>query len=203
MLDLIRRKLEHRKPSAIHPLGDDTLREAAVLMALTAAPQPEVVFIKRAEHVSSHQGQVAFPGGMWEPEDTSLIHTALRESEEEIALPQGEVKILAAMEPRVTRFSVRVSPFVGLIPEGLSFVPELSEVDSVFLVPLDHLLEPGNYTRSRFQTPVGTYDAPCIFWQEYCIWGFTFGVMLDVLKEVFDFEPGSGREIRTREGGSE
>ena len=182
-------------------LGDDGVREAAVLMALTAGADPKMIFIKRAEHLSSHQGQVAFPGGMWEPEDASLIHTALRESEEEIALPRGVVEVVAAMDPKVTRFSVRVSPFVGIIPEGLVFVPELAELDAVFQVPLSYLMTPENYTRARFPTPVGTYDAPCIFYDDYCIWGFTFGVMLDMLSEVFAFQPAGGGEVLAVKGG--
>ena len=175
-------------------MGDNAIREAAVLMALTDAQEPDLVFIRRAEHLNNHSGQVAFPGGMWEREDADLMQTALRESEEEIGLPPAEVEIIAAMEPRLTRFSVRVSPYVGVIPEGLTFVPELSELDAIFQVPLPYFLNRANYTRSRFLTPVGTYEAPCIYYDNYCIWGFTYRLTLDMLAEVFGFDPGGDQE---------
>lgn len=191
---MIRNKLQHRPPQLLQPLNERAQREAAVLMALTDSCDPSMVFIRRAEHLSSHQGQVAFPGGMWEPEDNSLLDTALRESEEEIALPRSCVEVIATLEPRVTRFAVRVSPFVGVIPEGLEFVPELSELDAVFEVPLSFLLDGGNYRRKQFRTAGGVYEAPCIFYNNYCIWGFTFGLVQEVLSDVFDFQPAVSTE---------
>lgn len=163
-------------------------------MAITAGDDPAMVFIKRVESVSNHGGQVAFPGGMWEPHDQDLIHTALRESEEEIALPPEKVEIIAALEPIVTRFAVRVSPFVGVIPQGLAFVPELSELDAVFQVPVSHMLNTANYGISRFSTVAGIFEAPCIVYEGYEIWGITYGVIVDMLAEVYGFDPGLNRE---------
>lgn len=194
LLNQIRDKLRHRRPEIALPCGEEDVRDAAVLMAITATHDPEIVFIKRAASLSNHGGQVAFPGGMWESQDVDLIQTALRESEEEIALPQHQVEIIAALEPRVTRFSVRVSPFIGLIPTGLTFVPELAELDAVFQVPVSHLLDVGNYGISRFATVAGTFEAPCIFFESYEIWGFTYGVIVDMLAEVYGFDPGLKRE---------
>lgn len=183
----------------MQPLGDESLPEAAVLVALTRADEPAVVLIKRAERLNNHSGQVAFPGGMWEPEDASLLHTALRESEEEIALPPEDVEIVAALEPQVTRFDVRVSPFLGFIPAGIEYVPELAELDAVFEVPLPYLLEPANYRRMQIAASSGLYDAPCICYGEYCIWGFTFRVLCDVLEDVFDTRLMLDREVRAIE----
>ncbi|MGD9660691.1 MAG: CoA pyrophosphatase [Porticoccaceae bacterium] len=197
MLDLIKDKLQHRPPYSIHPLVDGTQREAAVLLALTRSADPRVVFIRRAVHLNSHQGQVAFPGGMWEPADTCLLDTALRESEEEIALPRSQVEVVAALEPKVTIFSVRVSPFVGFIPEGLQFVPELAELDAVFQVPLSYLLDEENYTRTKLTSAGSLYDAPCVLFEGFCIWGFTFRVLLDFLDETLGFRPELNPEIHT------
>ena len=169
-------------------------------MAVTCAQDPQVVFIKRADHLSKHGGQVAFPGGMWEQEDDSLLHTALRESEEEIALPATTVELVGRMDTVITPYSVRVTPYVGLIPEGLQFIPEASEIESVFQVPLRHLLEPANYSRSRFPTSSGVFDAPCLFYDDYCIWGLTFRILLDVLGEVYGFELERSREMLSANG---
>lgn len=195
LLDLIKDKLQHRHPLPVQPLGQEHLREAAVLMAITRSQDPEMVFIRRAEHLKSHQGQVAFPGGMWEVNDASLIETALRESEEEIALPRQHVELVAALEPTKTRFDVRVSPFVGFIPQGLIFVPELSELDAVFQVPMSYLLDEDNYGRKHIAVAGGIYDAPCVLYNEFCIWGFTFRVVLDFLAEALDFRPELHQEI--------
>lgn len=184
MLEIIREKLGHLPPEHLQPARQGQL-EAAVLMALTRGRDPDVVFIKRADRLDSHRhrhgGQVAFPGGMWEPGDESLLHTALRESEEEIALPAGKVDMIATLPPRSTLFNVRVTPYVGFIPEGLSFVPEPGELDAVFQVPLSFLAEPGNLERTRFRLHGEDFDVPCFFYQGFCIWGFTLGVLSEFL----------------------
>ena len=194
LLDIFREKLVHRQPINTFPVKRSDVRDAAVLMALTRATKPEVVFIKRADHLSMHRGQVGFPGGMWEPDDKNLIDTALRESEEEIALPRDQVEVVAKLETEISLYAVRITPFLGFIPEGLAFEPELSELESVFQVPLDHLLTASNHTESTFSTNVGVYNAPCIYYQDYCIWGITYRIMLNVFKEVFGFDPGGDRE---------
>lgn len=184
MLELIRTGLGHWPPEPRQPLTEGLIREAAVLIALTRAADPKVVFIKRAEHLTSHGGQVAFPGGMWEPEDHSLLHTALRESEEEIALPPQEVEIVASLPVQATIFDVRVSPYVGFIPDGLRFIPERGELDAVFEVPLSYLADPANMATTEFALRDGRYRVPCYFFEGYCIWGFTLQLVADLLAET-------------------
>jgi 8-oxo-dGTP pyrophosphatase MutT (NUDIX family) len=186
LLDLIRTKLRELPAEHHQPEHRENLREAAVLLAVTRADEPSVVFIKRAEHLNSHSGQVAFPGGMWEPGDKSLLHTALRESEEEIALPPGKVDVIATLPTRSTIFGVRVIPYVGLIPAGLDFVPEPGELDAVFEVPLSYLGDPGNLTRTRFEMRGGEFDVPCYLYKGFCIWGFTLGVLAEFLDHCLD-----------------
>ena len=188
MLDIIIEKLSHLPPEYRQPVGDDRIREAAVLIPVTRARDPSLVFIKRASHMSSHSGQVAFPGGMWEPEDDSLLHTALRESHEEIALEPEDVEVIAALPVRATRFNVRVSPYIGFIPEGLPLVPDPSEVESVFQVPLSFLANAGNLTHTEYKFDGGLHRVPCYFYQGYCIWGFTLHVLAEMLKYTSGLE---------------
>src|SRR5690606_13022760 len=83
-------------------------RQASVLMLFTDDPHnSEIVFTLRAKHLSKHPGEVAFPGGMWEPQDASLLATALRESNEEVGLDAKAVTLLGACSPRATRAGVR------------------------------------------------------------------------------------------------
>lgn len=186
MLDLVRERLKQFPPQEIVPGADEPIRNAAVLLALTTEADPGVIFVKRAEHVSSHSGQVAFPGGMWEPPDSSLLMTALRESEEEIALPPQQVEMLASLPPRHTRFDVRVTPYIGLVPPGLDLVPEPAELETLFQVPLSYLANPANLTTTRFSLFDGDYEVSCYLFQQYCIWGFTLGIAAEFLELVLD-----------------
>ncbi|MDM3872162.1 CoA pyrophosphatase [Porticoccus sp. W117] len=156
-------------------------REAAVLLALTMEPRPHLVLTRRAGHLNDHAGEVALPGGMWEPQDSSLLHTALRESHEEIGLPPGEVELFATLPPRDTRLGVRVTPFVGRIAADAELTPELAELDAIFRVPLEYLLDTNNLTRANFDINGKDYSLPCYQYQEYTIWGFTLALLVEFL----------------------
>lgn len=162
------------------PLKEEN-REAAVLLALTDEPEPHLVLTLRAQHLNDHAGEVALPGGMWEAEDGSLLHTALRESHEEVDLPAELVKVVATLPVRVTRYGVRVTPFVGVIPKQVDLQPEESELDEVFRVPLSFLAEKGNLGRDLFEVAGDEYLLPCYHFRHYRIWGFTLGVLADFL----------------------
>src|SRR5690554_3663446 len=123
--------VEHLTGSA-----DGYHQQAAVLLPILNLPVPELVLTRRALHLSSHAGEIAFPGGRWEPVDRNLLDTALRESHEEIALPPHEVIPLGALPVCCTRAGVRVTPVVGLVPKQQAFVPQLTELDSIFSVPV-------------------------------------------------------------------
>ena len=156
-------------------------REAAVLLALTVESQPSLVLTRRADHLNDHAGEVALPGGMWEPEDSSLLDTALRESHEEIGLPPQQVELFATLPPRDTRLGVRVTPFVGRIAADVQLRPELAELDAIFRVPLDYLLDTGNLTRAAFTINEQDYSLPCYQYQGYTIWGFTLALVVEFL----------------------
>ncbi len=112
MLEKLRERLQAHRPSRL------TLRlaEAAVLMPIVDRPEPTLLFTRRAAHLNTHSGQVAFPGGKREAQDPDLLTTALRESEEEIALPPHHVQLLGRLSEVVSLHGLRVTPYVGLIP---------------------------------------------------------------------------------------
>ena len=168
------------------------LPKAAVLIALTEEENPEVIYTLRSNKVSSHQGEVSFPGGMQEESDTSLIITALRESEEEIGLPQNCVKILGSLDTMVSRFNVSVTPFVGVIPGDVELNTSSEEIEACFRVPLSFLLKDKRYRNDEVNRKGETFYMPAYKYSSYVIWGLT--AMITVRSE----ERRVGKECRSR-----
>ena len=112
-------------------------RHAAVLVALSGPSDAlDVTLTRRAEHMNSHAGEVALPGGKHEPGDADLDVTALRESAEEIGLPASAVELLGRLEPLETINGLTVVPFVGFVPTLPALSANAAEIDCVFQVPL-------------------------------------------------------------------
>ncbi|VUD56703.1 putative Nudix hydrolase NudL [Thalassocella blandensis] len=156
--------------------------QAAVLIAVSQiCGKDHVLLTKRAEHLSSHSGEVAFPGGMWEPSDANLMETALRESHEEVGLHPARVKVNSELQATHTRRGVRVTPFVAEIdsPEGL--VPCPDELESLFWVPMEFLLQDLRVRTDLFQMNGVTYWAPVYHFSGFEIWGFTARLLVDFL----------------------
>ena len=96
-----------------------TLKDAAVLIPIVMRrPDLQVLFTRRADHLSRHAGQVSFPGGRVEDNDASVIDAALRETEEEVGLSRAHVEILGALDAYETGTGFRIQPIVGLVQEG-------------------------------------------------------------------------------------
>ena len=183
MLDKIANNLRDLPLRELQPQSAQ-VREAAVLLALTSEPEPQLVLTQRAAHLNDHAGEVALPGGMWEAEDSSLLHTALRESHEEVSLSPQDVTPIATLPVRETRYGVRVTPYIGGIPPGLTLQPELAELDAVFQVPLPYLLDKTNLVRDMFPIAGEEYSLPCYHFSGYRIWGFTLTIVVDFLNKA-------------------
>ena len=162
------------------------LPKAAVLIALTDEENPEVIYTLRSNKVSSHQGEVSFPGGMQEESDTSLIITALRESEEEIGLPQNCVKILGSLDTMVSRFNVSVTPFVGVIPGDVKLNTSSEEIEACFRVPLSFLLKDKRYRNDEVNRNGETFYMPAYKYSSYVIWGLTAMITVNFLNRALD-----------------
>ena len=123
--------------------GARKLRPAAVLIALLKGRRGlEVIFTRRAAHLRNHPGQVAFPGGKVEESDAGLWAAALREAEEEIGLSQA--RRLGAIQGHESITGFEISPQVGLVEGAFTPRPDPSEVEEVFTVPLDFLMNSAN-----------------------------------------------------------
>ena len=148
---------------------------------------PQVVLTQRAMHLNNHAGEVAFPGGMWDRTDRDLLHTALRETEEEIGLAPTLVEpiaMLPAASPKRRR--LRVTPFVGLAQGPLKLRSEPSEIASIFDAPVSLFTDINNYQYFDLKNKQGALSFPCLPYKGYKIWGFTLNVLVDLFNSTLD-----------------
>lgn len=171
----------------VGPIDDRNPVRAAVLIALAPMPDGElgVVLTVRSQALKKHRGQIAFPGGRVDAEDASVEAAALREADEEIALPSSSVQLIGQLPAHPTGSGYLVHPIVGLVDTGFdlhALRPAPSEVDEVFIVPMAFLMNPANHQRrlAQWQQDGHHYRMPfyAMPWRgphdrEYFIWGAT------------------------------
>ncbi|RZA32353.1 MAG: CoA pyrophosphatase [Lysobacteraceae bacterium] len=156
------------------------LRRAAVLVALVERPAGLTVLLtKRTDHLSSHAGQVSFPGGRAEELDSSLIETALRETEEEIGLHRRHVEIIGVLPEHITISAYRVMPVVAIVTPPFELSADPGEVADIFEVPLSFLMSGANHQRRSLVLPEGkgTRSFYAMPYQDYFIWGATAAML--------------------------
>ena len=156
----------------------ESLIPAAVLIPLVGATDTDVILTRRASHLKHHAGQISFPGGRLEKQDTGPLAAALREAEEEISLDPAFVEIAGFLDPYITITGFVVTPVVGFLRSGYTVEADLVEVDEVFKVPMDHLLNPENWlkrNREFMGVQVTYYEIP---WQDRNIWGATAAMLI-------------------------
>lgn len=154
------------------------LKPAAVLVGVQPGPMGARLWLtKRSSRLKHHPGQIALPGGKIDPGDDGPIAAALREAEEEIALPQGLVEVLGTLPPHQTVTAYSVTPVLGLIGDDFQPTPEEGEVEEIFTVPFAHVANPARFCvqsrawrgqrRHYFTVPYGPYY----------IWGATARIL--------------------------
>lgn len=161
------------------------LRPAAVLAPIVKRPDGLwMLLTRRAEHLSSHKGQISFPGGGRDPEDESAAHNALREAQEEIGLEPSRVEVIGYLDDYPTISRYMVTPVVGIVDGPVSTVSDPSEVAEIFEVPMDLLLDPKSFERKSFLRDNITVPFFEINYKHYRIWGATAGMLYDLHRKV-------------------
>ncbi|UVE19770.1 CoA pyrophosphatase [Pseudomonas sp. LS44] len=160
--------------------------EAAVLVPITRSDDPELVLTLRASGLSTHGGEVAFPGGRRDPEDRDLIHTALREAQEEVGLPPGLVEIVGPLSPLVSRYGIRVTPIVGVIPDFVEYQPNDAEISAVFSVPLEFFRKDPREVTHRIDYQGRNWYVPSYRYGEFRIWGLTAIMIVELVNLLYD-----------------
>ncbi|MGJ4891632.1 CoA pyrophosphatase [Bradyrhizobium sp. HKCCYLR20261] len=156
---------------------EQPIRPAAVLIPVVDHPEPTVLLTQRSPNLSSHAGQIAFPGGKIDVTDASPLDAALREAEEEVGLDRSFVDPIGYLDVYGTAFGFRILPTVARVRPGFSLRINEGEVDDAFEVPLAFLMDPANHQlhSKEFRGMERSYYA--MPFAERYIWGATAGIL--------------------------
>jgi 8-oxo-dGTP pyrophosphatase MutT (NUDIX family) len=165
-------------PDIIERLRQETLREAAVLVPVVdRGAEAGLILTRRTQSMRQHSGQVAFPGGAVDAQDSSAEAAALREAYEEIGLEAGFVETIGRLPAYLTTTGFRITPVIALVQRNYALRLNREEVDAAFEVPFAFVMNPDNHKREsrvwegreRFY-----YSMPYL---EHNIWGVTAGIL--------------------------
>ncbi len=190
----LRHRLHNAHQSIPEILGDGTVAgstrrpaAAAVLVPLVQRESGlQVLLTQRTDHLRSHAGQISFPGGRSEPEDTDAAATALREAYEEVGLDPAGVEVVAQLPVYTTVTQFQVTPVVALVRSPIQLVLDPFEVAEAFEVPLAFLMNPAHHWRHDFDFEGHRRQFLSMPWRsppghradhEYFIWGATAAML--------------------------
>ncbi|MCA9791142.1 MAG: CoA pyrophosphatase [Candidatus Eremiobacteraeota bacterium] len=172
--DLLHQRLKAHQPSSVDRNGR---RQAGVLVPVVYRQgNYEVVFIRRSAHLRRHAGQIAFPGGVHEPEDADLLATALREGHEEVGLEPKSVTVLGQLDEVWTPTGYTLTPYVGLL-DSTPDRPDRDEVEEILVVGVERLIQPGVFRFQEIQRDGISYRLVFFDLAECTIWGATGRVL--------------------------
>ncbi|MES2835382.1 MAG: CoA pyrophosphatase [Pseudomonadota bacterium] len=172
------------------------LRPAAVLIAVIARPEGATVLLtRRADSLTSHTGQIAFPGGRLDAGETAL-DAALREAREEVALASEAVEVLGLGDPYESGSGFLITPVIGWLTEPPMTRPSPDEVAEVFEAPWDFLMDVANHRRDFLEPEPGLrrwfWAMP---WEDRYIWGVTAGILRALRDRLYGNEASQGAAV--------
>ena len=184
MLDSIKQKLEK-----LNPIESTSLKKAGVLIGILYHDEyinnPEIIFTQRSTKLSTHSGEVSFPGGKWDEQDKNLYETALRESNEEINLNTEDVVLAGSLNYLVSKHKIEVNPYVGLITKKQNLVDN-DEIEKIFTVPLEFLTDKKNAKLHKIERKNRNVIVPSWVYNDQIIWGLTAMITADFVNTCFN-----------------
>ena len=170
----------------------DRSANAAVLIAVTDRPEPGLILTQRPQGMRDHPGQVALPGGKLDPGENA-IEAALREADEELALPPQHVRIVGSTDRYKTGTGFDVTPVVGVIPPDLDLTPNPEEVEAWFEVPLSLVMERNNWAKQEVFWRGEMRHYLEMDYEGFRIWGITAGILANLSQRLAYDELINGR----------
>jgi 8-oxo-dGTP pyrophosphatase MutT (NUDIX family) len=157
--------------------------EAAVLVPIVNRDGAlQVLLTQRTSHLSAHAGQISFPGGRVEAEDSGREDTALRETEEEIGLARTRIMLVGRLPVYEIPSGFRITPIVGWIEPPFDLTLDPFEVASVFEAPLEHFIDAARYQRREYRFKGRHRHYMAIPYQGRYIWGATAGMLYSLAR---------------------
>ncbi len=202
---LIKQKIHRCDSPTRISINDDYFTHAAVIFSIIPHKNKpyELILIHRSNKGTRHKGEMSFPGGKFELEvDNSLKDTVLRETEEEIGVPKGNIRIIGCLDdfPTISKFIV--TPFLGLISSNQKLTRDEREVQKILKVPIDFFINKINFMEQEFE--IGNEKYPVFYYnyfneengQTYTIWGVTAFLITHFLEKVYNVQIGSSKAKR-------
>ncbi len=201
MLNKIKKQLQNENK---HILGHQYMKKYAVTIPLVRHNQSlSVLFEKRAESLRRQPGDISFPGGKVENQDMNTMDTAIRETSEELGIPISDIEIIHEMDIYVHSQNMIVYPFVSYLSTS-SFQPNPKEVDEIFLVPIEYLMntKPEKYQINLTIEPEeafpfqhisggknyswrhGYIEEMFYYYEQYVIWGMTARILYHFIDKI-------------------
>jgi 8-oxo-dGTP pyrophosphatase MutT (NUDIX family) len=191
LAETLREALARGHERTVDLLAGDVLEEAdgdptpaAVLVAVVERREPTVILTERPETMRKHPGQISFPGGRIDPGDSDAVAAALREAEEEIALPPAAVNVVGTADRYRTITGFEVIPVVGVVPPGLDLRPQPGEVADMFEAPLHYLLDPARQLIRTVEWRGQERSYYEILWEGRRIWGATAAMIVNLSRRL-------------------
>jgi len=176
-IEHIRDVLSQYQRLIISEVNPDVTRAAVLIPLFPLNGELHVLLTQRTEDVETHKGQISFPGGVYDVSDTSLIETALRETEEEVGIPKSCIEVIGEIDDLLTPFKFCITPVVGYLSELPNVHPNPSEVAEVFYVPISFFANSANGWQETVTRNGKTFPVWFFQYKHYLIWGATAGLI--------------------------
>jgi 8-oxo-dGTP pyrophosphatase MutT (NUDIX family) len=171
VISTLEKLLHHYKKKEI--INNDLTAAAVLVPLFYKGSGCHVLFTRRSREVNSHKDEICFPGGVYQLDDADLLHTALREAEEEIALKAMDVNILGELDDYITRSGYVISPFVAFIPYPYPFKANSREVARIFSIPLSDLMDEIKFKQDYHMVDGVSFLDYCYRYEGEIVWGAT------------------------------